>query len=1309
MARNAFRTSADTLAGDGVGEGVLDVSLDGVPRQPSPAGDPVASAAAVSFALSDMAGLAGASLVGTSAAIGSGGATAAQLRQALGETAVSGSGAGIKIGVLSDSFNNLGGAAADEASGALPSAANIQVVKDLASGGTDEGRAMMQVIHDIAPNASLAFYTAVAGEQDFANGILALAAAGCRVICDDVFYYDEPMFQNGVVARAIETVEKQGVTVVTAAGNNGSNAYQSAWIPISGSFDGVSLTNTLSFNGSVVQTVTVGANSNYQVPLLLQWSQPYGAATASLELLVFRNGSLYATATNAAVGEPTNPWTGVELAGGFTYQIAIENLSGANPGLIKEVAAGNGLPVTIAGANVGTIYGHALTPGTITAGAVNAANTAPFGGTPQPESFSSWGNGSELLFNDSGIAYATAIPLSPVDAAAVDNVSTTLPGLSDFYGTSAASASMAGVAAMILAADPNLTPYEVETLLDASTVPAGNSNVVGAGLVQVDQAVSLATAYAATGQHVSAVYAGQTSQGAVVGAGVTLLVRSYASATQTTVQAGGKQVVSGAASGTSVGSGGVEAVSGGGVASGSVVSNGGQEQVGSGGAANAAVVSSGGLLTLLPGGSATNAQVRSGGTLTVSSGAVLGATQVSNYGDVAVSSGGVAGVVTATSHGKLDVLGGGIASGATLSNGGQIEIWSAGSGQANVIGSGGLEVVDIGGAASGTIVSNGGIDFVYGTASNTTVLGGGAEYLGVGGRLSGGTVSGGGDVAVSSGALASGVTVVGHGVLEVLNGGAASAVLVQSGGQLLVSSGGGGVSAAIGSGGQENVVAGGSASGTTLSSGAIGYVYGTARTTTVLGGGSEFVGRGGVAIGTAVLSAGLIYVSSGGTASGAVVGNRSLEEVEAGALAVATTVSSGATDYVFGSSTSGTVSSGGLALVLGAATGMTIGAGADVLVSSGASATAASVAGVLEVLTGGLASATIVLGGGRLLVSSGGVDRAASVGSGGQEIVVAGGSASGMVVSSGGVAFVYGTASTTAVLGGGVEYVGAGARLGGGTVSNGGSLQVSAGGVASGVTATGSRAELDVLNGAIASGASATNGGQVDIWSGGVGRATSIGGGGQQVVTVGGSASGTIVANGGVDFVYGTASNTTVLAGGADYVGPGATLNGATVGGTLEVKSGGTAGGATVMSGGAETVDGSGTLAGATLAGGFIEIKSGGTAGTSEIDFAGGAGGTLQLDDSQHFSGLISGFGVAGGIDLRDIAFSSATTTLAYSGTISSGTLTVTDSVLHHSASIQLLGQYAAGNFTLQTDNNGGTLVTDPPLAGPTSVTSPHA
>ena len=225
----------------------------------------------------------------TNSQVGSGGATAAQVQQALDESGLSVNGSGIKVGVLSDSFNDLGGAAADEADGALPPASDIQVLKDLSSGGTDEGRAMMQIIHDIAPGADLAFYTAFDSEQDFANGILALAAAGSKVIVDDVSYFDEPFFQNGIVAQAIQTVEAEGVTYVTAAGNEASNAYQAAWTPIAHtSYDGSSLSDIESFGGSPVQTVTVGGN----VPLILEWNQPYGGATSDLEILAFQNGNL---------------------------------------------------------------------------------------------------------------------------------------------------------------------------------------------------------------------------------------------------------------------------------------------------------------------------------------------------------------------------------------------------------------------------------------------------------------------------------------------------------------------------------------------------------------------------------------------------------------------------------------------------------------------------------------------------------------------------------------------------------------------------------------------------------------------------------------------------------------------------------------------------------------------------------------------------------------------------------------------------------------------------------------------------------
>jgi Ca2+-binding RTX toxin-like protein len=447
---------------------------------------------------------AGASLPGVGAlldaTVGASGAVPMQVQQALNAVGLSVTGTGITVGVLSDSFNNLGGAAADEASGALP--ASVNVLKDLASGGTDEGRAMLQIVHDIAPGAGLAFYTAFNSEQDFAAGILALAAAGCKVICDDVSYLDEPFFQSGIVAQAIQTVEQEGVVYVTAAGNEASNAYLAAWTPLANAkFDGVALHDTESFNGSAVQTIYVGANSSYSVPLLLEWNQPYGAATSNLEILVFQNGKLVGTATNSDVGEPNNPWTGIELTGGATYQIAIENLSGPDPGLIKEIAAGDGIPVTIVGANTGTVFGHAMSPYAIAVGAVSAAATPAFGANPPiSEYFSSSGAGTELLFDDKGNVLASPDLLKPVAVSGVDDVHTTVSGgLNDFYGTSAATPSVAAVAALMLQANGLLNPGDVENLLEDSAVNMSGSTtsnysaIAGYGLIQANLAVQYAT------------------------------------------------------------------------------------------------------------------------------------------------------------------------------------------------------------------------------------------------------------------------------------------------------------------------------------------------------------------------------------------------------------------------------------------------------------------------------------------------------------------------------------------------------------------------------------------------------------------------------------------------------------------------------------------------------------------------------------------------------------------------------------------------------------------------------------------------
>src|SRR5262249_41943138 len=146
--------------------------------------------------------------------------------------AVSGfDGTGQTVGVLSDSYDRdvtaITHEAQDVANGDLPG--DVHVLVDDNPNGRDEGRAMLQVIHDVAPGATLAFATASGGQATFAQHIRDLANAGARVIVDDVSRFDEPFFQDSIIAQAVDEVVSHGVAYFTAAGNEARQSYESDW------------------------------------------------------------------------------------------------------------------------------------------------------------------------------------------------------------------------------------------------------------------------------------------------------------------------------------------------------------------------------------------------------------------------------------------------------------------------------------------------------------------------------------------------------------------------------------------------------------------------------------------------------------------------------------------------------------------------------------------------------------------------------------------------------------------------------------------------------------------------------------------------------------------------------------------------------------------------------------------------------------------------------------------------------------------------------------------------------------------------
>jgi PKD repeat protein len=391
---------------------------------------------------------------------------------------------------------------------------------------TDEGRAMAQIIHDVAPGAAIAFHTAYNGIADFANGIQELADAGADVIVDDVFYLGEPMFQDGAIARAVDNVAAGGVAYFSAAGNQGRDSYEHAFDG-SGEILYIDILGTQYWAGEMHDfDPSPGGTDTLQrieVPegqcmiLMVQWDSPFGSAAlgtgtqndldvwlvnaAGTEMITFDAHE------NIPAGEPVEA---IQFCNdGLLYpvqpyvQLIIALWDGAPPGLLKYVVVGN---ATIEyPTDSGTLYGHANAAGAEAVGAAYYTDTPAFGTSPPLlEAFSSAGGVPILLDADGIFLPAPDVRMKP-GIVAPDGVNTTFfypssdrdgDGKPDFSGTSAAAPHAAGVAALMLDFMSAATPTDIyaamrSTALDMET--PGFDFDSGYGFIQADAALAALT------------------------------------------------------------------------------------------------------------------------------------------------------------------------------------------------------------------------------------------------------------------------------------------------------------------------------------------------------------------------------------------------------------------------------------------------------------------------------------------------------------------------------------------------------------------------------------------------------------------------------------------------------------------------------------------------------------------------------------------------------------------------------------------------------------------------------------------------
>ena len=392
-------------------------------------------------------------------------------------------GIGIKVGVISDGLGGLGTA---QGSGDLP--ANVSIVTFAGSGA--EGTAMLEIVHDLAPDAQLGFCGPLTSLEmircvnDLANVFKA------HIIVDDLGFFGEPYFADGPVANAVAAVVAQGVFYTSSAGNQAQEHYEADYLLVNAGTGVFSTAHNFGAraggpNDAAMNFTLLAGGS---VTIILQWNDPFGASTNDYDLYVLNQSGIIIKASQVIQNGIQDPIEAVQITNPgttpATFQIVISKFSGAAKRLeMFTLFRGSG-QIQEYGIAADSIFGHPAVPGVFAAAAIDAADP----GNDTAETFSSRGP-STLHFPTFTVRQTPTI-------AAIDGVMVTGAGgfPSVFFGTSAASPHVAGVAALLKSKSPGISATDLgnalkDTAIDLGT--PGQDTTYGSGRIDTVAAAAV--------------------------------------------------------------------------------------------------------------------------------------------------------------------------------------------------------------------------------------------------------------------------------------------------------------------------------------------------------------------------------------------------------------------------------------------------------------------------------------------------------------------------------------------------------------------------------------------------------------------------------------------------------------------------------------------------------------------------------------------------------------------------------------------------------------------------------------------------
>ena len=407
-------------------------------------------------------------------AINSNGVAIMHADQFISQTGLNGT--GVTVGVQSAGISNI---TVIQQRGELPA---VQIVKP-ADGGTapagDEGTALLEEIHAVAPGAALA-YCGPATYVEYTSCLSQMVSAGATILVDDIIFPQQDLLSSdSSEVQAVEQLLAQNpsVALFTAAGNYNGSYWEGSYSPVALSSLGLTPltcgTQTdnyvAQFSGDPTDVLTMSQPSN--VPVAFSWADPPNQNSSKFDLIWINTANDVQGCLSAATATDNLISQGVTF-NGQSYQLFIATPDATAAGkFLKLWIGGDGL-TSLSRSTAGSIVTpQAFASGAVTVGAVNGSDAVG----NQIEPFSSLGPAT-LTFPQT--SHIQAPVLVAPDGVNVDAVGTYFAGNlfpdGNFYGTSAAVPNAGAVAALIRAGYPAFTGAQLVNVLTQGATKLGS-------------------------------------------------------------------------------------------------------------------------------------------------------------------------------------------------------------------------------------------------------------------------------------------------------------------------------------------------------------------------------------------------------------------------------------------------------------------------------------------------------------------------------------------------------------------------------------------------------------------------------------------------------------------------------------------------------------------------------------------------------------------------------------------------------------------------------------------------------------------